>query len=154
MVRVRRVLPLAAALAVTLAVAAGPVVGANPTMTFGRPTLGTGCAPGEGCEHDASFHSVDKINPRSVDIDAGATVDFAVEGFHEVAVYPAGTKPADVAIDPAAFPFVGSGAGTIHIAPPGAPTSYTFAQPGKYLVICYVAPHFEFANMWGYVTVR
>ncbi len=150
----RRALTLAATLWVVLALVGAPVSAANPTMQFGRFGVGTGCQPGLGCEHDASFHAGDKIAPRSIGVDVGSTVDFTIEGFHQVAVYPAGTKPSDVAIDPAAFPFIGTGAGTLHVAPPTAPTTFTFPAPGKYLVVCYIAPHFQFANMWGYVTVR
>jgi hypothetical protein len=34
-------------------------------------------------------------------------------------------------------------------SPPG-----TFDEPGKYLVLCRVAPHFFLAHMHGYVTVK
>jgi plastocyanin len=151
--RARRVVSIASAIGLALALAVGPVTAANPTMVYGRPGLGTGCAPGEGCVHDASFHAVDKIAPRTTRVEAGATVDFSVQGFHQVAIFPAGTKPQDVAVDPAAFPFIGNGSGTIHIAPATADTTFKFDAPGKYLIICYIAPHFELANMWGYVTV-
>lgn len=154
MARARRVITTAGAFGLMLVLAVGPVTAANPTMVLGRFGQGTGCQPGEGCVHDASFHSVDKIRPRALSVSAGTEVDFAIVGFHQAAIYAAGTKPSDVAVDPAAFPFVGDGSGTIHIAPPLAPTSYTFESPGKYLVICYIAPHFQEAQMWGYVEVR
>jgi plastocyanin len=120
------------------------------TMLFGRPDLGSGC--NFPCEDDASFHAVDKIQPGSVAISAGGTVYFDIEGFHQVAIYEPGIAPKD--IEPTGFPFVDDEDGRIFLGAPLADTSYTFDEPGKYLVICNVTPHFEEAQMWGWVIVN
>lgn len=98
---------------------------------------------------DASFHAVDKIEPGSVEISPGQTVDFYVDGFHQVAIYAVGTKPKDIV---PAGDFVNDG--EFALGGLTANFSHTFTQPGKYLVICNITPHFEFANMWGWVIVE
>ncbi len=123
----------------------------SATMQFGRPDVGSGC--NFPCEDDQSFHAVDAIQPGAVTISAGGTVQFDVAGFHQVVVFPDGTKPKDVVVDPGEFPFVNDPAGAI-LAPPIVSTNFTFNSPGKYLVICNVAPHFEGAQMWGWVNVN
>lgn len=142
-----------------LLVAAGalgaPAVGlAGPpdsaTMLFGRPDLGSGC--NFPCTDDASFHAVDKIQPGSVAISVGGTVNFDVEGFHQVAVFPVGTRPMDVE-SAGPFPFVNDPSSVV-LGPPTLDTQMTFDEPGKYLVICNIAPHFEGSAMWGYISVH
>lgn len=129
--------------------AGGPPVSA--TMQYGRPDLGSGC--NFPCEDDQSFHAVDAIQPGAVTISVGGTVHFDVAGFHQVAVFPDGTMVSDVVLDPGAFPFVDDLAGAI-LAPPTVSADFTFNSPGRYLVICNIAPHFEGAQMWGWVNVR
>jgi hypothetical protein len=77
-----------------------------------------------------------------------------VTGFHAVSIYAPGKTPRDVNVDPSAFPFVNDPAGRIAAGPPTVDFSFTFAAPGKYLVICEVAPHFEDSNMWIWVNVK
>ncbi len=139
---------LALILAIPIGVFAGPP--STATMLFGRPDLGSGC--NFPCVDDASFHAVDKVQPGAVVISKGGTVYFDVEGFHQVAIYEPGIAPADIEVQ--AFPFVNDPEGLIFTGGLLADVSYTFNQPGKYLVICNIAPHFEEAQMWGWVHVK
>ena len=129
----------------------------NASMQFGRSDLGTGCSPAPPtfCLDDQSFHSVDKIEPGSVKIAAGDAVDFLMDGFHQVAIYEAGTKKKDIDVDLTAFPFVNDSNNLILLGVPTVDeTNVVFAEPGKYLVICNIAPHFVEAQMWGWVIVK
>lgn len=155
--RVMTVLTGVVLLVVMSAMPLGAAPPGDATMQYGRPDVGSGC--NFPCVDDASFHAVDKIQPGAVAISAGATVDFNVDGFHQVAIYAAGTKPKDIEPDEAAFPLVEDPEGRIFVGALPLPgfdpnASFTFEQPGKYLVICNIAPHFEEAQMWGWVTVK
>jgi len=121
------------------------------TMQFGRPNLGSGCL--FPCVDDQSFHAVDRVSPGAVAISAGGTVNFNVQGFHQVAIYSSGVAPKDIDVN-GPFPFVNDPTSLLFLGAPGANASYTFANPGKYLVICNVAPHFEEAQQWGWVQVQ
>jgi plastocyanin len=125
---------------------------ASATMRFGSPNHGSGC--NFPCVDDASFHSVDQVVPGAVAISAGGTVTFDVEGFHQVAIYAAGTRVADIEPNPGAFPFVDDPEGRIFLGGLTADATFTFEEPGKYLVICEIAPHFEGAQMWAWVQVK
>ena len=145
----------AAALAVPAIVVAGP--GSNATTTFGNVKAGSPFPP---AEHDSSFNGEDNIIPRTVVISAGGSVTFNIDGFHQAAVYRAGTTPADITVP--AFPpesniFVNDPEGRVFLGPVGAPSTTgagTFSTPGKYLMICNVTPHFAFAKMYGWVIVK
>jgi plastocyanin len=149
-----RLIPIAVGLVVLLSAAVVSLASAanSATLIFGSPDHGSGCV--FPCEEDASFHSVDQILPGALAVSAGGTVDFQVLGFHQVAIYAAGTKPKDITSDPAAFPFVNDPQGRIFLGGLGTNESFTFDEPGKYLVICNVAPHFEEAQMWAWVQVK
>ena len=122
------------------------------TMVFGRPDLGSGC--NFPCEDDASFHAVDKIQPGAVAISVGGTVTFDMEGFHQVAIYEPGIAPKDIEPDANAFPFVNDANGRIFLGGLTVDETFTFDEPGKYLVICNITPHFEDSQMWGWVIVN
>jgi plastocyanin len=157
--RINRTVLAVTAGALVLVMAAGAtVVAALPpagvrTVVFGRTDQGTGCLP-PTCFDDASFHAVDKIIPGGLAIQSGTQVNFDVTGFHAVSIYGPGKTPRDVDVDPAAFPFVNDPDGRIAAGAPTMDFSHTFASPGKYLVICEVAPHFEDSNMWIWVNVK
>lgn len=136
--------------ALPLVIFAGPPESA--TMVFGRPNLGSGC--NFPCEDDASFHAIDKIEPGSVAISAGGTVTFDIEGFHQVAIYEPGVMPKDINPDDATFPFVNDANGRIFLGGLMADETFEFDEPGKYLVICNITPHFEESQMWGWVIVN
>jgi hypothetical protein len=143
------------------------------TIAFGRDDVGSAFAPPD--EHDASFHAKDKIRPRLVNLAAGGNVIFDMGTFHGVAIYEPGTTPEDIEVSEATLedlavpfpPFLLEGfliddpdgrvadrspmsLGPMQWSPPEG----TFDEPGRYLVICYVAPHFLFANMYAYIDVR
>jgi plastocyanin len=105
--------------------------------------------------------------PREVKIKAGGTVNFIIGGLHQVIVYDDGTKPGDVNAT-LTTPTTGTPAGVPLINDPnrriyrGLDPSLQdrdrvevvqFANPGTFLVICGVQPHFVNDNMFGFVRV-
>jgi plastocyanin len=151
--------------------ARGGIEGApmEATVRFGNPDAGT---LRFGPEHPSS-HSFDNIIPNTVVIRAGGTVTFEVVLPHKVAIYEPGTTPEDIRLIPGVTLLN-------HVGPPGPPfipnfyldepngrlfldpapafgpphsVQYTFEQPGKYLVICAIAPHFEI-KMYAWVDVK
>jgi plastocyanin len=139
----------------------------SATVEFGRDDLGSPFPPPSG--HDESGHSRDSLFPREVVIDKGGTVTFVMgaSGVHEVAIYEPGTSPSDINTallqPPAAgcppVPTINDPNHRIailsdQVCEGGSPhPSYTFNNPGRYLVICTFLPHFE-VGMYGWVTVR
>lgn len=165
--------PSAPAVATGDASARAGVAGATPlsaTMQFGLDTLGSPFPPPSG--HDQSGHARDNVVPRTVVIDAGGTVTFkmGVGGVHQAAIYAPGTEPGDIDTRIVVFPPVGPPAcppvpliddpanrvavlgDQMCAGGPSAP-SYTFTEPGRYLVICTFLPHFN-VGMYGWVIVR
>jgi plastocyanin len=134
------------------------------TVQFGLPDVGSPFPPPLG--HDQSVHAKDNLVPRTVVIKAGGTVTFNTFGVHQVAIYDDGTEPEDIdtsIVRPT--PCVGGAPLLINdgdrrlavfdqpcAGGPAAP-SYTFTEPGRYLVICAFLPHFE-VQMWGWVIVK
>jgi len=153
----------AAALVVPAVVLAGP--GTSATVEFGKPNTGSSFDPGE---HDFSFRAYDKINPRTVTISAGGSVDFKLVGFpHQVALYAPGVEPEDIDVPPFGPPddpnfenlFINDADSRIYLGaspfgPPQATETVTFASPGKYLMLCNFTPHFAFAKMYGWIDVK
>ncbi len=139
----------------------------SATLDFGRDDLGSPFPPPSG--HDQSGHSRDSLFPQEVVIDKGGTVTFVMgaSGVHEAAIYAPGTSPGDInatLLDPPAptcppVPTINDPNHRIAIVSDqmcegGSPApSYTFTEPGRYLVICTFLPHFQ-ERMWGWVTVR
>ena len=136
------------------------------SVQFGQTDVGSPFAPGSG--HDHSFNAKDNLVPRTVVIDVGGTVTYSTFGVHQVAIYKPGTQPSD--INTSLVTGAGRGCPPVPLindpnnrvavlgAQPcaGGPTtpSYTFTQPGKYLVICDFSLHFIDAKMYGWVEVR
>lgn len=137
---------------------------ASAVMEFGRD-VGADRPPTH-----PSFHAKDKVRPRTVVIRAGGTVHFDVAPAHQVGVYDSGTEPADIEVSPATLepspgPLfipdfviddpdrrIGLGPELSFFA--GYQWSFTFDEPGRYLVICTVTPHFVEAKMYGFVEVK
>ncbi len=111
-----------------------------------------------------------ELIPNVAKIKAGGYVNFIISGLHVVAIYDDGTKPEDLLplqTIPlgAPFPAVINNADRriyrgINPVTSTAPPSYIadrvevvhFHEPGTYLVICAVVPHFN-GGMFGYVRV-
>jgi plastocyanin len=104
------------------------------------------------------------LTPQIAKIKAGGTVNFIIGGFHLVTVYDKGTKPSDINTNITVLPTNG---GPPLIADPnrriyrGLDPSLQpqdrvevvqFDEPGTYLVICAVRPHFQ-EGMYGFVKV-
>jgi plastocyanin len=134
---------------------AGPVVAQSAQNTgavvqFGRPELGTSYPAGT---HDDSYHARWKLRPGTVTIDAGESVTFNVPRGHRVGIYDDGTQPEDI-VRPAGF-VINDPNNRLALQPTPDPTyTYTFTEPGRYLVICVVASHFFDGKMYGWVIVR
>jgi hypothetical protein len=87
-------------------------------------------------------------------------VTFNIVGFHQPAIYAPGTTPDDITVP--AFPpnlFIYDSNGRLALGPLNVPPAtssfqYTFATPGRYLVICNVTPHFAIDGMYGWVIVQ
>ena len=152
-----------------------PSVGNNSplsaTIRFGNDTVGSNFPTPSG--HDQSGHARDNLIPRTVVIDKGGTVTFQMGGgVHQVGIFADGTRPEDVIRTGAQtkpgcppFPYISGAANpTTFVAvtgdplcdstTPNVPTqSYTFQNPGTYLVICMFIPHLDL-GMYGWVVVR
>jgi plastocyanin len=151
--------------------ARGGIAGAptEAVVRFGNPDAGT---EQFGPTHP-SAHSIDNIIPNAVVIRAGGTVTFEVVAPHVVAIYEPGTTPEDIRLipgvtlvdhaGPSGPPFIPNfyidePNGRLFLDPApafGPPHSvqYTFDEPGRYLVICRVAPHFAL-KMYAWVEVK
>lgn len=124
--------------------------------------------------------NVHALIPNEVKIKAGGTVNFIIAGFHFVLVYGPGTRPEDIdindtipttiqpgpplindatnlvyrGIDPSVLPHLqGPLQGMIQPVLQDRVEVVHFPNPGSYLVICGVLPHF-LDRMWGFVTVN
>jgi plastocyanin len=140
------------------------------SMQFGSESVGS---KNKDFRHPTN-HASDAIRPRTVVISQGGTVTFHIPrrtdpdrpGLHQVAVFPPGTKPRDVDSVPRTA-YSGCPRGDRYIADPeGTPVapppctggmaapSYTFSEPGRYLVICTFDSHFLNWDMYGWVIVK
>ena len=115
------------------------------------------------------FSNHHELTPQVAKIKAGGTVNFIISGLHVVTVYDDGTTPEDIDITdvvpnrpPMTPPIINDPTNRIYrgldpfLLPAGAQQdrveSVQFSEPGLYLVICAVLPHFE-DGMYGYVRV-
>ena len=144
----------------------GPL--ANATMSFGAwltnadPPVDRFPPPG-GNTRTQNHHGV---MPYNVTIKAGGSVNFVISGIHLILVYAPGAtiESIDATLiefaNLPAFPgFINDPANRLYRGlDPRAPAPLdrvevvTFAEPGRYLVVCGLVPHF-LANMAGYVNV-
>jgi plastocyanin len=106
--------------------------------------------------------------PRTVVIAQGGTVTFETFGVHQVAIYDVGTEPEDIDTSILAAPVPGCPPVPLINDPlnrvailgaqpcAGGPiaVSYTFHDPGRYLIICTFLPHFADFDMYGWVIVK
>lgn len=154
--------------------AAAPGIPSSATLTFGRSGVGSPFPAPDG--HDMSIHAYDKILPHVVNIRVGGTVTIDLAPLHAAAIYDVGTRPEDITLTdatlddlPVPFPpgvlpnfVINDPTNRIALGPPPNPAgpgqwttpAGTFDQPGRYLVICVIAPHFTLAKMYAYVNVH
>lgn len=105
------------------------------------------------------------VIPQVAKIKAGGTVNFIIGGLHQVIVYDDGTKPEDINTSqllplPQLPPLINDPNRRIYRGPDprvllpvvDRVEVVHFANPGTYLVICGVLPHFQ-EGMYGYVQV-
>jgi plastocyanin len=115
------------------------------------------------------FSNHHELTPTIAKIRAGGTVNFIIGGLHVVAVYDDGTKRGDIDTTilvpnrpPMTPPIIDDSEDRIYrgldpfLLPPGAQQDRVevvhFDDPGTYLVICAVLPHFQ-EGMYGFVKV-
>jgi len=134
------------------------------TIQFGQPNVGSPFPAPSG--HDQSSHAKDNLVPRTVVIDRGGTVTFKTFGVHQVAIYDDGTTPDDIDVSIVAalpagcppVPMINDPTDRVALISrpcgPAATLTYTFANPGRYLVICAFQPHFALFDMYGWVEVK
>src|SRR5215813_10856539 len=107
-----------------------------------------------------------QLIPQVARIKAGGTVNFIIAGFHQVNVYADGTQPEDIntastvpVTQPPGPPLINDPTNRIYrgLDPSQQPRDRVevvhFANPGTYLVICGVFPHFVNDRMYGFVKV-
>jgi len=104
------------------------------------------------------------LMPNQVTIRSGGSVNFILGGFHNIAIYGEGKQPADVNAGILTTPtnggppLIADPAGRIYrgldpsLQPVDRVEVVRFPQPGLYLVICAVLPHFN-DGMYGWVRV-
>jgi plastocyanin len=139
----------------------GPL--SNATVSFGswRTPLDrfTAVPPPSANNHE--------VTPQIATIKAGGTVNFIISGLHQVIVYDNGTQPGDIdatQLTPPAPPlpqlitdannriYRGLDPRPLFPATLDRVEVVNFANPGTYLVICGVLPHFQ-VGMYGFVKV-
>jgi plastocyanin len=130
------------------------------TVSFGAG-LNT-AQPGNAANHH--------VLPTTIEIKAGGVVNFVVAGFHQIFAYLPGVNPEDIVVPPTGL-FIDDlnnlyyhGILPAGGPPPGIPVttnpsnaenrveSVFFSEPGTYLVICNVRPHF-LNGMFAFVKV-
>ena len=134
----------------------GPVA---VTVSFGAG-LNT-AQPGNPANHH--------VLPNMIHVQTGGVVNFIVAGFHQIYVYNPGRGPEDIVPIPGLFMDDKTGLHYEGLRPAGGPPpgipvtanpsntvnrveSVSFSKPGKYLVLCNVAPHFA-DGMWAWIHV-
>lgn len=104
--------------------------------------------------HDESDESKDRLQPGTsvISVDGEVWFDNA-GGRHQVAIYDAGITPEDITIT-GPGPWVNDGADRLALGNESEDLTYQFTEPGRYLVICNFAPHFDGREMYGFVIVK
>jgi len=129
---------------------------------FNNPAGPGGNPPGGPNDRTKNHHV---LTPFNAQIKPGGAVCFVISGFHQPVIYEPGTEPEDIDAtkvvagstppglidDPNRRVFRGVDPRTV---PQDRTENVTLTEPGKYLVICGVVPHFVTDNMHGYITVQ
>jgi plastocyanin len=111
--------------------------------------------------------NVHRITPNVVTIKAGGSVNFIVSGLHNIAIYYDGVQPTEINIAlttpttnpaPPIVPIINDPNNRIYrgldptLQAIDRVEVVNFSEPGTYLVICGLLPHFV-EGMYGYVRV-
>jgi hypothetical protein len=144
------------------AVLAGP--DGTASVQFGNPDVGSPfpVGPPPIVIHDASPKAQFNVVPRTAVVAAGGIVTFTIGVAgppspqtvpHQVAVCKLGIGPDDVAV-----PSSGTFINDANCPVVGAPSTSIVRQkqvtePGRYLVLCNIRPHFVEFKMYGWVNV-
>jgi hypothetical protein len=145
---------------------------AQATVAFGQwvpfdrfnnpPGPGTPPNPPGGPNDRTKNHHV--LTPFNAQIKPGGAVSFIISGFHQPAIYAPGVTLED--IDPtlvvpgSAPPLIDDPEGRVfrgvdpRTVGQDRIENVTLSEPGTYLVICAVQPHFVNDKMHGFITVR
>ena len=125
---------------------------------------------GRGLNIPANLPENQIMIPDTVRLKQNGVVHFLVAGFHEIVIYNPGKTDDDVAVPPAGtfiddknnrfYSGIIPAGGPLGTAPTIDPSnarnrveSVAFLEPGTYLVICNIRPHFD-NGMFGYVEVK
>jgi plastocyanin len=146
----------------------------DPAVPFDRQPINTNT--------ENRVRNVHLMLPYEVDVDAGGAVSFVISGVHQLLVYGPGRELEDVQAGAAGLPPIAGAPPLVEYAtdrvyrgldprvlqylalaapPPDTPNnlvvdrveSVRFKEPGRYLVVCGVLPHFN-EGMHGYVNVK
>jgi plastocyanin len=146
----------------------GPIDGplAQATVAFGQWNGNATPVPFDrfGADPNNRNQNHHVLAPFEATIKAGGAVSFIISGFHNVVVYDDGTQPQQIdatKIIPGSVPpgLIDYPTGRIfrgvdpRTVPQDRIENVTFPNPGRYLVLCAVVPHFVNDNMYGYVRV-
>jgi len=167
-----------AALAIGLANYLAPARGNHPDLAPGSPAMdgplsNATVSFGEWMTPVDRFPNVSlptanhhELIPKVATIKAGGTVNFIIAGFHNINVYDDGTQPEDInttltvpVTQPPGPPLINDPNNRIYrgldpsLQPRDRVEVVHFANPGTYLVICGVFPHFVNDRMFGFVRV-
>lgn len=158
-------LVVAVAVALPAAVMAGP--DGTASVQFGNADRGSTGDVGPGIVlHDASPNAQFNLVPGTAVVAAGGIVTFTVGVAgspsnktvpHQVAVCKLGIGPDDVVIaNPNAIPINDPNCPVVGPSPPSplAVVEKQFTEPGRYLVLCNLRPHFTEFKMYGWVNVH
>jgi len=137
----------------------GPLAAA--TVSFGQWKMPLDRHPVGGTPPATNQHL---LIPYVAMIRAGGSVNFIISGLHQIGIYEPGTELTDIDPDliaqpPTMPPTINDPDRRLYrgISPIGIAQDrievVTFAEPGLYLVVCLVRPHFVNDKMHGYVKV-
>ena len=146
----------------------GPL--ANATVSFGQWRQGQDRVAVNPPPPPANAHGV---IPHTATIKAGGTVNFIIAGLHQIVVYGPGKAPEDVNLDPTTLlpdptpglpnfpPLINDAELRVYRGPDprllfpvvDRTEVVLFPNPGLFLVICGILPHFETDLMFGWVRV-
>jgi plastocyanin len=134
---------------------------AQVTVAFGQWVLFDRFANAGGPNDRTKNHHV--LTPFNAQVKAGGAVSFIISGFHQPTIYAPGTQLEDInptlvvtgsvpplIDDPTNRLFRGVDPRTVG---QDRIESVTLSDPGTYLVICAVQPHFVNDKMHGFITV-